>query len=109
MNPLAQTRLVGRLFWTFVLGWVVLLLIGLAWRLPYVERGYAGVTLPLYGGAMLLALALASLRSGSVWRGSHPPLERATARPVYWGVVTLLFTGAAVLLSLGTYHFLHRP
>jgi hypothetical protein len=109
MDPMTQGRVVSRLFWTFILGWVVLLLAGLLWRLPYVERRYAGITLPLYGGSMLLALSLASLRGGSIWRGRHPPLERATAPSVYWGMVALVFWAGAALLGVGMYNLVHRP
>jgi hypothetical protein len=109
MDRVTQGRVIGRLFWTFILGWVVLLLVGLLWRLPYVERGYAGVTLPLYGGCMLLALSLASLRGGSIWRGRHPPVERATAPSVYWGMVTIMFWAGAALLGAGVYNLVHRP
>jgi hypothetical protein len=108
MTNLTRSRPAGRIFWTFVLGWVVLLLVGLVWRLPYVGRGYAGITLPLYGSAMLLALGLADLWSGSVWRGGHPPLEREAAPPVYWSVVGLKLVGAAALLATGMYHLVRR-
>ena len=106
---MTQGRFIGRLFWTFVVGWVVLLLVGLVWRLPYVARGYAGITLPLYGGCMLLALSLASVRGGSIWRGRHPPVERATAPPVYWGMVTLMVGVGAALVGVGMYNLIHRP
>ena len=109
MDRVTQGRFIGRLFRAFILGWVVLLLVGLVWRLPYIERSYAGITLPLYGGCALLALSLASLRGGRIWRGRHPPVERATAPPVYWGIVTLMLGGGAMLIGVGVYNlFRHR-
>jgi hypothetical protein len=109
MTGAIEGRVVGRLFRAFVVGWVVLLAVGLVWGLPYVGRGYAGITLPLYGGFMLLTLGVASLWTGMLWRGRHPPLERGAAPPVYWGIVVLMLVAAAVLLAMGTYHLLHRP
>ena len=50
VERMTKGRFIGRLFWTLILGWVALLLVGMAWRLPYVQRDYAGITLPLYGG-----------------------------------------------------------
>ena len=109
MDRVTQGRFIGRLVWTFVLGWVLLLLVGLVWRFPYVGRGYAGITLPLYGGCMLLALSLASVRGGSIWRGRHPPVERTATPPVYWGMVSLMVGTGAVLLDVGLYNLVHRP
>lgn len=109
MERVTQSRFIGQLFRTFILGWIVLLLVGLVWRLPYVRRDYAGITLPLYGGCMLLALSLASLRGGSIWRGRHPPVERATAPPVYWGMVALMLGGGVILLGVGVYNLAHHP
>jgi hypothetical protein len=109
MDRVTQGRGIGRLAWGFILGWVVLLLVGFLWRLPYVERRYAGITLPFYSGCMVLALSLASLSGGSIWRGRHPRVARATAPSLYWGMVTLMFGAGAALLGVGVYHLVHRP
>lgn len=50
--------------------------------------------------AMLVALPLATLQTGALWRGRHPPVERAPAAPVYWGMVGLGFVSGTVLPGL---------
>jgi hypothetical protein len=99
----------GRLFGVLVLGWIILVGVGLIWRLPYVGRDYAGITLPLYGGGMLLVLGLATVQAGVLWRGRHAPVERVSAPTVFWGAVGLMFAVAAVLLGMGVYHVWHHP
>jgi hypothetical protein len=95
------SRVTGILFYSLIGAWVVGVLIGMAARLPYMERKYGGVTLPLFAGALLLAMAAANYGAGSIWRGRARAIDRQAEPIAYWvgmGVMTLI---GLVLVCLG--------
>jgi hypothetical protein len=95
------SRLTGILFYSLIGAWVVGIIIGMAARLPYVERKYGGVTLPLFAGVMLLAMAAANYGTGSIWRGGARTIDRHTEPGAYWVGIGVMGLVGVVLLCLG--------
>ena len=62
-------RLTGIVFYSLVGTWVLGILLGELLNLPYVQRMYGGVTLPIWLGVIVAAQALGNVYSGAIWRG----------------------------------------
>jgi len=106
----AAFRLTGIVFYALIGAWVVAILLGELFSLPYVERRYGGVTLPIWLGVIVAAQALGNLWSGAIWRGRAAILHDREHEPrAYWlinGVLGVLGVLAVALLGMGIRNWL---
>ena len=102
--------LTGIVFYSLVGVWGVGILSGELFGLPYVQRMYGGVTLPIWLGVIVAAQALGNLCSGAIWRGRATILHDRDHQPrAYWLINGMLGIVAVALLGLGLRNWLTLP
>src|SRR6266540_714410 len=94
-------RFTGRLFYALVALWVVAVVVGGIFQLPYVARTYGGVTLPIYCGLIAGAMTACNLASGAIWRGHARRIERRQEPVAYWISIGVLASVSGMLLVVG--------
>jgi hypothetical protein len=99
--PSGSSKITGILFYSLVAAWVIGIVLGMVLGLPYVSRTYAGVTLPLFGGITLLAMAVSDCCTGSIWRAGARAIERRDEPRFFWLAIATLACAGAFLLWFG--------
>jgi hypothetical protein len=95
-------KFTSRLFYALVALWVVAVVVGGIFQLPYVARTiYGGVILPIYGGLVAGAMAACNLASGAIWRGRARRIERRQEPVAYWISIGVLASVSGMLLVVG--------
>ena len=106
---MSSSRTTGFLFYSLIAAWVLGIGIGMAARLPYVQRPYAGVTLPCFCGISLLVLTVSNHCSGVIWRGQGRAIVRHAEPRTYWTLLTAMGLAGALLLSVGVRNWMRLP
>jgi hypothetical protein len=99
-------KLTGIAFYLLVGAWCIGIVIGMIGGFPYVSRPYAGVTLPCFGGVLLLVLAFCNYFSGSIWRGRARSIDRQTQPQAYWIILLVMVVTGCFLLYTGIHSWM---
>ncbi len=89
--------------------WVMGLIVGGLFQLPYVQHRYRMVTPLLYAGGLILLLALCNLASGRAWRWHHRVASRNYDARTYWAIVGTMIIIGATLLCIGLINWFRLP
>ena len=101
MQKLITTRTTAYVFYAGIAIWVIAMIVGGLFQLPYVARQYRMITPFIYAGALFTLLALCSLASGRAWRGHHRVASRHYEPVAYWIIVGVMSAIGITFLIIG--------
>jgi len=101
MHRSVTTKTTAYVFYIGITTWVLGLIIGILFQLPYIQKPYGLVTPLVYAGGLILLLALCNLMSRRAWRGHHRVASRNYEPALYWAIVGTMLALGAVLLIFG--------